>query len=82
MKKTWPGTVFVVLLFSIAVIGSACATLEKQAYDAAAKMVEKICEQPEDIREVERTKLWNAFGVDTTQVCVPKDQRVKPPTIP
>ncbi len=67
-----------VLLFAL----TACATFEQTAYEAAQKMVDKVCEQPEDIREVERTKLWNAFGVDTTQVCIPKDQRVKPPTIP
>ena len=60
---------------------SSCATFEQTAYEAAEKMVAKVCEQPEDIRQVERSKLWNAFGVDTTQVCVPKDQRVKPPTI-
>lgn len=75
-----PKTAIAVLVLAVTL--GACATVQEQAYDLAEKLVAKVCGQPEDVRLVERTRLWEAFGLNTTQVCVPKDQRVKPPTIP
>jgi len=71
-----------ILPFVVAVALSACAAVETKVEYYAQQLVNITCKQSEDIRKIERKRLWILFGVDTSQVCIPKADRVKPPTIP
>lgn len=55
----------------IAVALSGCGPIDQQIMDAAQKFRAKVCEQPEDTRQLIRNRLLE-LGIDTSKMCEEK----------
>lgn len=66
------------MLCCVAFVLSGCASFEEAYMAATGKFVGRVCKEPEEARKLVGKKLWQGFGSDNSQVCIPKAQRVTP----
>lgn len=74
------GALTALCLLALSLAG--CATARESALNKAREFVGYACKQPEHYRQALRVDVWECCGVDTSQACIPADQRTRPPWLP
>ena len=60
-------------LFALTIGG--CSTIEKPAFEYAAKVKDKICKEDEGYRKAFRARAYAELGIYTGYACVPAEER-------